>query len=654
MAGLFLVAGCATDSSLPAAPQSPASSLSPALEQAAWQRGGGVARAEALLREAQGARRAALQNELLTLLAERELPEAGRLWVIRSLALVAGPEAVPSLATLCADPRWSAAAEDTLVRVPGGDAEVALLRLLSDEFFPSRAALVRVVERRQVQGAVPVLGTLARGEDLALAEASIRALGTIGSSGAYQALRALPVRPEFAELRVRALVAALARIAGTRTAPESIRSSAVRSCREVLSGPWPQTLRISSLQSLALFDGASASPELFAALRGEDAALRAAAVSAIVAARHSDLNSVVVSSWPGFPLPVRSALLEAFAANRDAVARELAFSALAAPEASLRSAGVEVLVRQGSAADLPRLLGLVAAQGENASEAAAILSRLSDPAVDPLLRERLGGAPAPLAAVLLEVSATRGDRAVFEPACIALESGLASDPSLRASALEAVRLLAAPGDLARLLTLLDRLQDVSEIRILEAALRSLAPRHPEPAAMASQLLARLGAPAPAPAPAPSGGPAASAPASAAMPAAAVSSASVADARLRALRAGIAGLDTPASAAYFTAGLARPGSADWRDQVRLLSSSAQFAHAGLLRSAVLAATGDDRDLALRGLILLCTQATRAPAPRREAALVALRPLAATQADRDALEKALATLRAAPPLPPPAAR
>jgi hypothetical protein len=332
---------------------------------------------------------------------------------------------------------------------------------------------------------------------------------------------------------------------------------------------------------------------------------------------------------------VRSALLEAFAANRDPVARELAFTALAAPEASLRAAGVEVLVRQGSAADLPRLLGLVSAQGENASEAAAILSRLTDPAVDPLLRERLGGAPAPLAAVLLEVSATRGDRAVFEPACIALESGLASEPALRASALEAVRLLAAPADLARLLALLDRLQDVSEIRILEAALRSLAPRHPEPAAMASQLLARLGAPAPG---AP-GGPV-SAPAAAA--------------RLRALRAGIAGLDTPASAAYFAAGLARPGTEDWRDQVRLLSASAQFAHAALLRSAVLAATGDDRDLALRALLLLCTQSTQAPVAKREAQLVSLRPLAATQADRDALEKALAGLRATPAVSPPAAR
>ena len=474
LAGLLLLGACATDGSLPAAPENAALSVTPAFEQAAAQVSGDQVRAEVLLREAGPLRRPVYQTELLTLLSRPDIPEQGRLWLIRSLALVAGPESVPALVSLCRDPRWCNAAVDTLVRVPGEDAEVAILRALSDEFCTVRLPLVLVAERRMMQGAVPVLATLARGEEEALAEACIRTLGTIGSQGAYQALRALHVRPEFVELRVRALVAALARIAGSRTAPGELRASAIRSCREILAGNWPAPLRCSSLQSLALFAGSAASPELFSALRGEDAALCEAAISAVIDARYSDLSAVIASGCSGLPLTVHKALLEAFAKASDPVARELAFSELSSADSSLRAAGVRVLVNQCKAADVPRLLRLIEAQGDNASEAATVLSRLSDPQVDVALRERLGGASPALAAVLLEISGTRHDRAVFEPACIALESGLAADPSLRSAAFEALRLLALPEDSKRLLALLSRLESASEIQVLTLTLRSLA------------------------------------------------------------------------------------------------------------------------------------------------------------------------------------
>ena len=546
----------------------------PAFELAAEQQAGGEKAAEAVLRAATPVQRTAIQAELLAQLRRRDLPEAGRRWVLRVLPPFSDHEAMPVLLKLCRDPRWTEAAAETMVRVPGEAADVEVLRALSDEFHPARLALVGVAERRLLQGAVPVLTTLARGHDAALVNASLRALGTIGSEGAFQSLRALRLSPEFNELRVRSLVAALARLAGSRTADPAVRRAAAVECRGILTGSWPLTLRASALNSLVLFDGVASSSEVLRALRGSEPELRRAAIAALASARFGDLTAVVLSSWADLPRDARAELLDTLGREGDSAVRDTAFAALGGGDAGMRGLAAAALGRLADAGDTLKLLALVEAQGEAAPEAAALLARIKDPAVDVLLRERLGRAGPVTAACLLEICATRGDRAVWDPACVTVSSGTSADPALRASALEAVRLLAQPGDLPRLLALLDAAQAVSEVRILEAALRSVAPASPDAAAVAGLALSRLSAS--------SGDPA----------------------RTRALLVCLAGLDTPAAAAHLRGRLAEGPSEAWRDLVRMLGLSRQKACAPLLREALRATpAGPDQDLVRASLALL---------------------------------------------------
>lgn len=596
--------GCVSDSALPAAPENPSYRVSASLARAARNEPGEGARAEALLRTANPSRRAALQNELLTLLSLSDLPEEGRLWLIQALPLVADGASAQALVALSQDPRWRSAAVDTLVRIPGGELEVAVLRELSSADSRVRLPLIDVVERRRMQAAVPALSGFVRSEDEALAAAAVRALGNIGGEASFLTLSRMPLRPGFEGVRARALVSVLAALSEQRGLSPALRTEALASCRELLRGPWPLALRASALRSLVRYDGVGASVELLACLRNERGELQEAAVKAAALSGYSDLGAVVVSAWPGFSESVRLALLEAYAAEGSPTTLPLSMAALVSPEVALREKAASLLPRFAGIAEVPQLLSLVEAQGGPAPEAALVLVKLGAPGVDAVLREQLGRAGPAFAASLLEICGTRGDRAVFNPAFVTVESGLSRDAALRASALETVRLLATAEDLPQLLTLLDKLESVSEIRILEQAVQALAPRHPAPAACAADFLARLA----------EGG--------------------RSGAATRVLQAGLAGLDTPQADSWLAAGLSVPGTDAWRDLVRLIGASGQFSHAGHLLSTARAASGPDRALALKSLLVLSAQASGTPAVTRAQLLVTAYPLIENNSDRQA--------------------
>ncbi len=115
---------------------------------------------------------------------------AGLMAACRALSLIGGPESVPVLAALALKPGTTDAARYALERIPGPEADGALVAALDKTQGDVRRGIVFSLGARKSAAAVPALARLAAGKDAALAADAVKALGKIGGPEAVKALTA--------------------------------------------------------------------------------------------------------------------------------------------------------------------------------------------------------------------------------------------------------------------------------------------------------------------------------------------------------------------------------------------------------------------------------------------------------------------------------
>jgi len=608
LAAALALAGCSTPGPILPPPPGGAVVVSRALEDASTYQVGNdrsvLSRADAYVAQAGPTGRRGVEQELLTLLSRPGLPEGGKDYVLRLLQLVGSPASVPALALLLEDPRWGDAALNALAAVPGHEADLALLRALSEARGERLLALVRIVGQRRIQASVPALSGLAGAEDPVLAETALRSLGLVGNGEAVLALLRLPVLPSFVTIKRAAAVEAMSRAAQAGGLSAAVKAQISATCRQLVSGEAPATMKLACLKSLQQVEGPSASPMLVGALRSPEPELATGAVSLVLDFPSDVLRAELTRAWPALTPSLRIALIGGLSAAKDPATRSLALPLLETREPGLVTAGLRALAQSGTAQDFDRLLSLAKAGDAQSSEAAAALAHLSDPAVSQRVRDRLMQAEATEAAMLLEVGVARGDRQIFDIACAFIEAGTVRDQGLRSAALEAIAAQARPGDMPRLTALLLSLSAPAEMRTLVRSLQSLAPAHESSGEASSMLLLAV---------------------------------RDADAvHRRALRLVLASLDTPEAVAYLGSSLSLGNEDEWREQVRVLGESRQMAHFdSLFGELPKVPSGPDRKLLLGSLVTLVSQSRTAEPARRGEACETLWSLLSRDEDRLAL-------------------
>lgn len=136
------------------------------------------------------ARRAA-EAALLEFVQTSPPPAPGGLMAAcRALSLVGGPDSIPVLAALALKAGTTDAARYALERIPGAEADGALLAGLDKAGGDVKRGVVSSLGARRVAAAVPALARLAGGKDSALAADAIKALGKIGGVEAAKVLTA--------------------------------------------------------------------------------------------------------------------------------------------------------------------------------------------------------------------------------------------------------------------------------------------------------------------------------------------------------------------------------------------------------------------------------------------------------------------------------
>ena len=565
--------------------------------------------AEVWLRGLNGAARLDAERMLLGQLGRRDLKDGARDFIIRSLALVGSQESVGSLVGLLPDPKWGSVALNSLAAIPEPEAELAMIRALSTTEPHVRVALMSVMARRRITGSVAALRVQVSCEDESVAAAALLALGEIGTPEAFQGLRENQVGPALAPLRIRALVTVAARLTEGAGVPMDLRPALANFCRQLISGNYDEQFKVSALRTLVKVSGGAASPDVLAALTGGSPALRRMAAQSVPQSIAPELVAAVGTRWAALGVEDKIIILEGLADRAERAARPLAVLTLDASESSmaLRGSAIRALGASGSSADFPRLLALIEKQDELSPASATSLSRLVDPSLDALIRARLADAPPALAAVLLEVAAQRADKQAFPIACRQLEQGGSSDASLRASAAEALVLLAEPKDLQRIVNIVLLQKAGPELRGLEKCLQIIAPMHEAPEEAAGVLIRASQVAAPH--------------------------------QLRGLRIALACMDTPPAAAFLREGLSSGNRDAWREIVRAMGNSKLFSNGSTLLAEARAASGSDRLLAVRSLLLLISQCTMVDTPLRAQLYIDAWPLAERTEERDAIQKDL---------------
>ena len=112
-----------------------------------------------------------------------------KIFACRQLAMCGGAENVPALAALLTAISTSDMARIALERIPGAEADAALIDALGNADDKSKIGIVNSLGVRKAASAVPPIAPLLKSKDPVLAEAAAAALGHIGGADAVKALK---------------------------------------------------------------------------------------------------------------------------------------------------------------------------------------------------------------------------------------------------------------------------------------------------------------------------------------------------------------------------------------------------------------------------------------------------------------------------------
>ena len=137
--------------------------------------------------------RKAIAAALAALLSSDATRDA-KIFVCRQLAMCGGPETVPALAPMLAAIDTSNMARIALERIPGAEADAALLGALDKADAKSKIGIVNSLGARKAASAVAAIAPLLKSSDPLLADAAAGALGHIGGDEAAKALKGAVAR----------------------------------------------------------------------------------------------------------------------------------------------------------------------------------------------------------------------------------------------------------------------------------------------------------------------------------------------------------------------------------------------------------------------------------------------------------------------------
>jgi HEAT repeat protein len=411
---------------------------------------------------------------------------AGLMAACRSLSLIGGPDAVPVLTELALKPETTDAARYALERIPGPEADRALLGALDRSVGAVRRGVVFSLGARRSAAAVPALARLVAGKDAALAADAIKALGRIGGPDAVQALVATFTKGG-AALRSEAAAALLP--AAGRMLAAGDRAGATALYDRVFSANVSPAARRAAFQG-RIATGPDPRGLILKALTGKDPSLYEPALAAVPDHFGPAEVAQVADLMDKLPGPSQIQLAAALAKYPAETARPYLLKAAESPSPEVRSAALRALAEAGDGKAVLFLANKAArTAGAEQDAAREALARMRGLDVDAAVLEHLGKAGDD--AVKAELVRAAGARRVAGAKTALMALVASGAPGLKARAAAALQAMAGQADIPALLDLLGGLEDETAREALQDTVAAAARTNPRELARAGEVKARL-------------------------------------------------------------------------------------------------------------------------------------------------------------------
>ncbi len=405
----------------------------------------------------------------------------GLMAACRALRLIGGPDSVPVLAALILKPETTDAARYALERIPGGEADQALLTVLEKAQGEIKRGIIFSIGERKSAAAVPAFERLAGGKDIPLAADAVKALGKVGGPDAVRALTAM-LDKAGPQLKLEAASALLL------AAEDDPGAAAIYD--KLLASNLPPVMRQAAFKGKIEAAGGGGKELILKTLAGRDVVLFAPAIAMVprsFKAQEIGQAADLLSRLPEDSRIQLAAVLGGYPA--DAVGSFL-LTAAEDPSVEVRLAALRAIGKAGGAKSVAFLATKAArtsgAEQDAAREALALL-RGSD--VDPAILAHFGQVSDD--AVKAELVRAAGARRVAgaKPALMAMVKS--ASPMLKAKAAAALGDIAGTEDVPDLLGLLLGLGDETARESMQDTIAAVARANPRELSRAATVKAFL-------------------------------------------------------------------------------------------------------------------------------------------------------------------
>ena len=404
----------------------------------------------------------------------------------RALRLIGGPDSVPVLAALVVKPEATDPARYALERIPGPEADQALLAALDKTQGDIRRGIVFSLGERRSPAAVPALTRLAAGKDPVIAADAIKALGKTGGPDSIRGLSealgkaAAPLKSEIASALLLAAEGAVA--AGDKAAAAAVYD-------RVFAANVSPTSRQAAFKG-KIATGSDPQGAILKTLAGKEPLLFAPALAAVPDYFGAADIGRVADLMGRLPEDARIQLTALLAKYPSETVRTYLLTAAESPSLNVRLAALRSITAAGDGKSVA-FLATKAARAAGAEQEAArdALARLKGIDVDEAVLEHLAGTSDDAVKAELVQAASARRIAAAKPALMALvKSG---SPALKTRAAAALRTIAVQADIPALLDLLGGLEDETARESMEDTIAAVARTNPRELARAGEVKARL-------------------------------------------------------------------------------------------------------------------------------------------------------------------
>jgi HEAT repeat protein len=406
----------------------------------------------------------------------------GLMAACRALRLIGGPDSVPVLAALVLKPETTDAARFALEKIPGSEADKALLAALDRSQGSLKNGLVFSIGERKPAAAVPALEKLAGGKDPSLAADAVKALGKIGGPEAVRVLTGV-LGKAGPGLKLEAASALLL------AAENNPGAAAIYD--KLFAANLPLVMRQAAFKGKIEAAGGGGKEIILKTLAGKDAVLYASAIAMVPANfRAAEIGQAAdfLSRLPEDARIQLTAVLGGYPADN---VDPFLLAAAENPSLDVRLAALRSIGKAGGAKAVA-FLATKAARTSGAEQDAAreSLARLRGPDVDPAILAHFDKMSDD--AVKAELVQAAGERRITGAKPALMDMVKSASPLLKAKAAAALRDIAGTADIPDLLALLLGLDDETARESMQDTVAAVArtnPRELSRAGAAEALLA---------------------------------------------------------------------------------------------------------------------------------------------------------------------